>query len=68
MTEYGVVLFFTTSSATQTGKGMAKAGLMAKLIPTPKVMEPNPRRIRFIEKVASCGQKNAMKLLPAREL
>ena len=36
MTEYGVVLFFTTSSATQAEKVLGKAGLGTKLIPTPR--------------------------------
>jgi hypothetical protein len=36
MTEYGVVLFHTTSSATQAEKVMKKAGLTTKLIPTPR--------------------------------
>jgi len=36
MTEYGVVLFFTTSTATQAEKVLGKAGLGTKLIPTPR--------------------------------
>ena len=36
MTEYGVVLFFTTSSATHAEKVLCKAGLITRLIPTPR--------------------------------
>lgn len=36
MTEYGVVLFYTTSSAIRAEKLLAKASYTAKLIPTPR--------------------------------
>jgi len=36
MTEYGVVLFYTTSSAMRAEKLLAKAGYAVKLIPVPR--------------------------------
>jgi hypothetical protein len=36
MTSYGVVLFFTTSSAIRAEKRLQKEGLRIKLIPTPR--------------------------------
>jgi len=36
MTEYGVVLFHTTSSVMQAEKVLKKAGFSTKLIPTPR--------------------------------
>lgn len=36
MSEYGVVLFYTTSSAIQAEKVVVKEGLACKLIPTPR--------------------------------
>ena len=36
MTEYGVVLFYTTSSAMRAEKLLAKEGFAVKLIPTPR--------------------------------
>ncbi len=36
MKGYGVVLFYATSSALRAEKTLAKAGLAAKLIPTPR--------------------------------
>jgi hypothetical protein len=36
MTQYGVILFHTTSSAMRAEKLLAKAGYSVKLIPTPR--------------------------------
>jgi len=36
MTTYGVVLFHTTSAALRAEKTLTKAGLVVKLIPTPR--------------------------------
>jgi len=36
MSEFGVVLFYTTSSAMGAEKLLARAGLTVKLIPTPR--------------------------------
>ena len=36
MTEYGVVLFYTTSSAIRAEKLLAKEGYTVKLVPTPR--------------------------------
>ena len=36
MTEYGVVLFYTTSSAIRAEKLLAKEGYAIKLVPTPR--------------------------------
>ncbi len=36
MTQYGVILFHTTSSAMRAEKLLAKAGYLVKLIPTPR--------------------------------
>jgi hypothetical protein len=36
MSEYGVALFYTTSSAMGAEKLLARAGLTVKLIPTPR--------------------------------
>lgn len=36
MTEYGVVLFYTTSSAIRAEKVLAKEGHIVRLIPTPR--------------------------------
>lgn len=36
MKEYGVILFFTTSSAIRAEKLLAKEGYTIKLIPTPR--------------------------------
>ena len=36
MTEYGVVLFHTTSSAMRAEKLLAKEGYIVKLVPTPR--------------------------------
>ena len=36
MTQYGVVLFYTTSSAMRAEKLLTKAGYAVKLIPTPR--------------------------------
>ena len=36
MTEYGVILFYTTSSAMRAEKLLAKAGYAVKLIPVPR--------------------------------
>jgi hypothetical protein len=36
MSEFGVVLFYTTSSAMGAEKLLARAGLAVKLIPTPR--------------------------------
>jgi hypothetical protein len=36
MTEYGVVLFYTTSAVMQSEKLLKKAGFQTKLIPTPR--------------------------------
>jgi hypothetical protein len=36
MTQYGVVLFHTTSSAIRAEKLLAKSGFTVKLIPTPR--------------------------------
>ncbi len=36
MTEYGVILFHTTSSAMRAEKLLAKEGFVVKLIPTPR--------------------------------
>jgi len=36
MTEYGVVLFYTTSSAIRAEKLLAKEGYAVRLVPTPR--------------------------------
>ncbi len=36
MTEYGIILFHTTSSAMRTEKMLVKEGFAVKLIPTPR--------------------------------
>jgi len=36
MTEYGIILFYTTSSVMQAEKVLKKAGVSTKLIPVPR--------------------------------
>ena len=36
MSEYGIILFFTTSSTMRTEKLLKQAGLKIKLVPTPR--------------------------------
>ncbi len=73
MSEHGVVLFYTTSSALRTEKLCKQAGLTVKLVPTPRQFSSDcGMALRFAwgdrETVASLLLKDSVEYEAIREL